>query len=287
MYLELAFYERPTTVAAALRLLALSGSAPIAGGTHLNVHGHEHLRSVVDLQALPLGGVAFDADRAWLGALTTLAEVLAADLPAGLAALTEAVTAEKNLAVRNRSTLGGRISRNRADARLATALLALGAEVEVFTAGDGGAVQATVPLAKRLADVASRHATGLVGGIVLPSATRWSAYLTAQFTAVDAPMTDAALAETPSGLALAGGVHADNAGGTVLLPRAAAQAAALTPDADPAAWRSALRATVLDELPSHTDALVSGDYRRDVAATLVVRLVEAWLSRPATAGGAA
>jgi len=287
MYLELASYARPATVAAALSLLAEPGSAALAGGTRLNVHGHERLRAVVDLQALPLEGVTVDSRRVRLGALTPIGDVLIAGLPAGLAALTEAVAAEKNLAIRNRSTLGGRVSRDRSDARLVTALLALGAEVELALAGpDGSVLEATRPLAERVADIAAGRASGLVAGVLLPSDAAWSAYQTVQLTAVDAPMTDAALAVTARGLAIATGVHGPGAAGTVLLPEAAARVAALTPADRPEAWRPALRELLLTEIPAYTDALVSGDYRRDLAATLVLRLVDAWLASTAPRGAA-
>ena len=286
MYRELESYARPATVAAALELLAAPGAALVAGGTRLHVAGHEHLRSVVDLQALPLAGVAFDAERVWLGALTPLADVLAAGLPPGLEALAEAISGEKNLALRNRSTLGGRVSRDRADARVTTALLALGAEVEVFTAGpDGAPIQRTIPLAARLAEIAASagRPVGIVGGLVLPNEVRWSGYLSAQLSAVDAPMTDVALAVTPRGVTLASGVHGRSAAGTVLLPQAAAVAAAIAPATPEDAWRPGLRAALEAELPAHTDALVAGDYRKDLAITLALRLVGAWRAT----GGAA
>ncbi|TNF34869.1 MAG: hypothetical protein EP329_06810, partial [Deltaproteobacteria bacterium] len=174
MYLDLESYARPATLAEALALLAAPETRAIAGGTHLNVHGHEHLRGVVDLQALGLGGVQRDGATFRIGATATLSELLAADLPSGLAALGQAADAEKNRAIRNRSTVGGRVSRDRANGRVATALQALEAELEVAVAGPEGPTRLHLHLADRLHDVAQGAAAGVVTAVRVPADLRWS-----------------------------------------------------------------------------------------------------------------
>ena len=286
MYLDLETYHRPETVAEALAQLAAPGTAAIAGGTSLNVAGHERLRVLVDLQRLPLRGVTQDGRVTRIGAMTTLAEVLRGDLPSRFAALVEAAAAEQNRAVRNRSTIGGRVSRGRANARIATALLALGAEVEVLSAGKYGVSRAQPALADHLAAVASASTLGLVAAVHVPSDVTWSRYVASSLTAVDAPTTDAALAASPGGVRIATGGHATAATGTVFLPETSARTALLAPGTPEAEWRSALRDVALAEIPAHTDALASGDYRRDLAATLVLRLVAAWLAAASHRGAA-
>ncbi|PKN56888.1 MAG: hypothetical protein CVU56_13675 [Deltaproteobacteria bacterium HGW-Deltaproteobacteria-14] len=285
MYLDLQTYTRPATMAEALAQLAAPGAAALAGGTHLNVHGHEHLRAVVDLQALGLAGVAREGAKVRIGAMTALTGLVAADLPAGLAALGQAADAEKNRAVRNRSTVGGRISRDRSNGRVATALLGLEAEVELATGGPDGVTRVDLHIASRLHDVATGAAHGVVTAVRVPADVRWSGYLASQLSAVDAPSADVAVSAGPRGVHIATGGHGRGAAGTLALPTTAAAATALL--ANPPAgdsWRAALREVAVAELPAHGDALVSGDYRRDLAATLVIRLVAACL---AAHGGAA
>jgi|GEM_PF-2165556 len=285
MYLDLETYARPASLADALALLKAPGTAAVAGGTHLNVHGHERLRAVVDLQGLGLGGVSEEGSSLRVGATTTLSELLAAELPAGLAALGQVADAEKNRAVRNRSTVGGRLSRDRSNGRVATVLEALEAELEVAAEGPEGPTRLHLHLRDRLHDVATGAAAGIVIGAWIPADLRWSSYLSAQLSAVDAPTTDAALSVGPRGVHIATGCHGANAAGTVALPATSTAATVLL--ADPPTgdgWRAELREVALSEIPTHTDALAGGDYRRDVAATLVVRLVAACLAEN---GGAA
>ena len=285
MYLDLQTYSRPATMAEALAQLAAPGAAAVAGGTHLNVHGHEHLRAVVDLQALGLSGVAQDGAKVRIGAMTTLSGLLAAELPKGLAALGQAADAEKNRAVRNRSTVGGRVSRDRSNGRLATALLGLEADVELATGGPEAVTRVDLHVASRLHDVATGAARGVITAVRVPADLRWSGYLASQLSAVDAPTADAAVSAGPRGVHVATGGHGRGATGTLALPTTAAAATVLlaNPPADDS-WRAALHAVAVAEIPAHGDALASGDYRQDLAATLVVRLVAALL---AAHGGAA
>src|SRR5262245_29020780 len=77
MYLALERVVRPASVEAALREWrgAGPGAALIAGRTELNVRGHEDVRALVDLQALPLKKVEVTAQEVRIGALVTLSQL--------------------------------------------------------------------------------------------------------------------------------------------------------------------------------------------------------------------
>lgn len=281
MYLALETYLRPDTVADCLAELRVPGTALIAGGTWLNVTGHERIKRVVDLQALPLNGIEAEAGGLRIGALTPLSD-LVGTVPPAFSAIGVAAAAERNVAIRSRSTVGGRLARDRSDARLATAMLALAAQLEVT----GSAGKSLVPLDSHLASVAA-SAVGGMGGIatavVFPSNPASSSYLSSELTAVDAPTTDAALAVFADGRTrVATGGHARDATGTLFLPETSRLIATLAPTgSDTGAntgWAAEVRAAALAEIPEYSNALASGDYRRDLAATLIVRLVRTWLS---------
>ncbi|PIE16182.1 MAG: hypothetical protein CSA66_07690 [Proteobacteria bacterium] len=275
MYLDLDRYLRPERVGACLAALTRPRSAVIAGGTWLNADPsrHAHLAQVVDLQALALRGIEADEEAVKIGALTPLADLVGAVEP-DFMAIGMAAAAERNLAIRNRSTVGGRLCRNAADGRLATAMLALNCQVEVCTP----AGVREVPLGKHLADVAAGRLGGVVTRAILESTPGYSAYIDSTLTAVDAPVTDAALAVCVDGTArVATGGHAADASGALSLPETSAVVAGIGWSKDYAGWRAKVREAALAEIPSYTDALATGDYRRHLAATLITRLVGAWL----------
>jgi CO/xanthine dehydrogenase FAD-binding subunit len=70
-------YERPTSVTAALRLLARNRirTVPLAGGTALIPSHDASIESVVDLSALNLGGIERHAEQTSIGAMTTVQSV--------------------------------------------------------------------------------------------------------------------------------------------------------------------------------------------------------------------
>jgi xanthine dehydrogenase small subunit len=265
MYLHLERYERPDTVEACLDLLAGGGAALLGGGTWLNVACPDAVQTVVDLQALDLDELGDIGGGVHLGASVTLAELLdAEDVPAALA---EAARAERNLPLRNRSTVGGRVARPRSDARVATALVALDATVLIERAEGTEAVAA----ADYLRLPAALRASGLITGVGLARGVAWSGYLEQSLTGVDSPYTDVALAVTADGPRLASGCHAAGPEGTVALPATSAAVAAAGDG-----WREALATAARDELPAYTDMRASGEYRRELAIVLATRLVAAW-----------
>ena len=264
MYLSLHEVLRPGRLEDCLEALA-DDAAVLAGGTHLNTVCPGHLSRLVDLQSLPLRGLDRSEGRLVLGALVRLADLVERELDAGHAALAQAAAAERNLPIRNQSTVGGRICRQRADGRLSTALLALNARVEVARAEAD-------PVRLPLADL--NPSAAIVTAVAVPTA-RLSAYTPFSQTAVDAPVTDAAVARGADGTwRIASGGHGPDASGVVSLKAAAALLDGAGDGPLPEGWRAALRAAVIAELPAYTDARAGGDYRRAVAATLIVRTVQ-------------
>lgn len=275
MYVHLDEYLRPADIAACLEALATpdTRSALLAGGTFLNAvgGGHESLQRVIDLQALPLDGVTANGAGLTLGARVTLARLLDDAVPA---ALRQAALAERNVAIRNASTVGGRICRDRANGRLATALLALGARVEVHTLDGAEEVELEALLKPTWR---KGHARGFVVASVRIPTGGASGYADFCVTAVDSPYADAALAVDGGGaVRLASGGHAADAGGVLRLAQTEAWLAEHGDDPAGPDFEAAVKAAAGAELPAYTDARVGGEYRRDVAATLVARLVTAW-----------
>ncbi|MCA9666300.1 MAG: FAD binding domain-containing protein [Myxococcales bacterium] len=279
MYLDLEDYKRPATVEQCIDLLGGKGSSAIAGGTYLNVRDHERVARLVDLQALPLRGIERVGDAVKVGALVTLSELVdaAGELGPGLGALVEAARGERNLCTRNRSTVGGRLGRRRGDARVATALAALDAKLELLAA-DG--TRTHVGVTEYLTAAAAPH---LVLGVSLRADTRASRYASFAPTVMESPVADAALAIAADGTwRLASGGHGPHGRGVVVL----AKASALAGDAHADDWRARFDAAALDELPSFADDRGSAEYRRDLSVTLAARLVAAASNGATPSGGA-
>ncbi len=280
MYLRLEEYHRPKTLLECLRLLEHEGAALLAGGTFLNAGGHEDVPRLVDLQALPIAGVDVSGPLLHLGAGLTLSELAAAELPSGLDAVAEATNDEHNRAIRNRSTIGGRLGRNRADARLATALLALDAVVSLAELRHDEVHRRDVPLAQHLAEIAAEegHAgSALIVAAEVPAGALHSAYCSFSLTAVDAPFADAAIRCDEGRCRLASGGHGPDATGVLLLPESAKVLATFSKGTAEAEWRPAFGDALRDELPAYTDSRAGGEYRRELAVTLLCRLAAAWL----------
>jgi aerobic carbon-monoxide dehydrogenase medium subunit len=128
-------YERPATLADAVRLLKTSGGRALAGGQSLV--GAMKLRladhgTVVDLGAIAeLRGIRREGNAIVIGAMTRHAEVaessdVRAAIP-GLARLAEGIADRQ---VRNMGTLGGSLANNDPAACHAAGVLALGASIQ-------------------------------------------------------------------------------------------------------------------------------------------------------------
>jgi CO/xanthine dehydrogenase FAD-binding subunit len=146
---QLTEYHKPGDVPTALDLLRREAprTVPLAGGTWLNPRlGREvEAEAVVDLSALGLAGIDRDVDTLRLGAMTTLAEVVADDSCRSLAdgILSAAARRDATVNVRNMATIGGTLVVAPVDSEFVLALVALGAEIIVQrAAGDGHRLQA-------------------------------------------------------------------------------------------------------------------------------------------------
>ena len=145
-------YHKPADMAAALDLLRRKDppTVPLAGGSWLNPRlGREvPAEAVVDLGALPLAGIERDVDTLRLGAMTTLAEVVADQTCRSLAdgILAAAARRDATVNVRNAATVGGTLVVAPVDAEFVLALVALGAEIVLQRAGGGQRLMAAADL---------------------------------------------------------------------------------------------------------------------------------------------
>ena len=143
-------YERPTTLAGALALLAPDdGSArPLAGGTDLIIRlrdGTLQPRTVVDVKGIAEFSRAISVEDGWLriGARTTMTDLIRDErIRRDYTALAEAAAYVGSVQIRNRATLAGNICNASPAADTAPALLVYGARV--LAVGQGG--RRTFPL---------------------------------------------------------------------------------------------------------------------------------------------
>ncbi|RMG10866.1 MAG: hypothetical protein D6731_16600 [Planctomycetota bacterium] len=280
MYLSLDRYSRPATAEEALRLVAESEgpAAFIAGGTDLNAGDHEAIAHLVDLQALPMKEVRVFGEPAalHLGSLVTLSTLRRHPLLGGelLAAVREAAGGYANLALQNRSTLGGRVMAARVDHDLPAALLALGARLHVARLRDGFGVA----VERVAAPEADRTALdgGLLVGVEVPLGEGRSAHRRFGRSAVDVPLACVSACRRGDRWRVVAGVQAAAPPGLRRLRRLEELVAAWG-SAPPPDWREAAREACRAELPEHACRWISADYRRDLTATLAVRALAAVL----------
>ncbi len=129
---------RPQTLPEALARLA-DGARVLAGGTDLYplAQGAELAGDFVDLRRVPgMAGITRGPAGLRIGALTTWAEVAAADLPPGLSALAEAARQVGGRQIQTAGTVGGNLCTASPAADGVPPLLACDAGVEM--AGPGG-----------------------------------------------------------------------------------------------------------------------------------------------------
>lgn len=282
MYLALERYSRPASIDECLRLLAEPGerAAILSGGTDLNAGGHEALTHVVDVQALPIGHLTAADDAIALGAGVTLGRVRRDPLLAAsmFDALREAAAAYAVVAVQNRATLGGRVMTARADQDVLPALVALDAKLRVAKLVDGRVVESIVD-----APVGPAAREALAGAVVLevrlPTGDGVSALRRFGRTAVDVPLATVAAARRGSSVRVAANQQGPSAADLRRLATLE-ELASSWGDARPASWRADARAAALEDLAAWADPWASGEYRKDLSATLAVRALSAVLGEP-------
>lgn len=184
-------YYRPTTLNDALALLALDNHVPLGGGTILNADDDPTPVSMVDLQALNLGGINSDGDRITIGATCSLQEI--ADDDRVPEVIRQAARTELPSTLRTLATLGGTVATLEPDSVLSAALLVHKAQVD--TIGSDG--KSSCPLDK-----------GLVGSdrlvVSVSVATDGvSAYEGTGRTPADTPIVSAIARRTDQGVFLA------------------------------------------------------------------------------------
>ncbi len=274
MYLALERYSRPTTPEECLGLLSEPDqtAALLAGGTELNVRAHEAITHVIDLQALPFKQVKVEGETLRIGALVTLARLrgekaLRGDLLAGLR---EAAAGYAVLALQGRSTVGGRVYVPRSDQDLPPVLAALGARLRLLRLGSSGVEEQVVdyPLNAAAREVLQG---ALLAEVLIPLQPGGrSAYRRFGRTAVDVPLANGAAAVRSGHVGLAANVQGPGADSLRSLPETAALVGSWNGER-PVDWRAKARQSLLAELAGYEDPWAGAAYRRDLAATLVLR----------------
>ncbi len=270
-------YYRPTTLNAALRLLARATprTVALAGGTALIPSRDAAVRAVVDLCALNLAAVEWQARPIRLGAMTTL-QALVSDPVArvfanGILAEAARVCAPRN--IRNVATIGGTVVSGGTTCDLLIAFLALGARVTVRTKR---------PRIAALDDLFGAPDGYLGAGILtyvsLPvsSTPCGAALVRVARTPSDAAIVNAAAVIVPDGLVCKrvrlaiGGVSTR-----------AIRAASIESELEGRSWDEARTARAAElfaaSLEPPGDFRASGQYRREMAAVVAQRaLGQAW-----------
>lgn len=272
-------YLAPGSVAEVIELLSTGGSdvALMAGGTVMMPLITDGLRSperVVSLRNAGLSGITVTDGEIGIGAMTTVAELLASTSVDGgpqLAMLREAARHTGAWAVRNLATVGGNLFTVPKGGDLAVALLALDAVVRV--AGPSG--EREVPLASFWTHPGTTVLQGtelVVGFTVRRKPIEW-AYLKLGRRELNTPAV-ATVAVTlrrrgtvvdQSWIAVGGGPFPERATGA----ESALSAAALTPDV----VARVAEIAAADARPTD-DAIGSAWYRRRMIGLLVRRALE-------------
>ncbi len=130
-------YHRPKTLAEALTLLRRPHirTIPIGGGTQVLAEGSPDVEAVVDLGDLGLNFIQLEGTVLRIGATTPLQALVEAPAAAayGNGILATAARETAPLPLRNQRTVGGAVVGASGEQPLATILMALGAELVVFT----------------------------------------------------------------------------------------------------------------------------------------------------------
>ncbi len=136
MLLNLQAYHRPDSIEEAVTLLRQGGpcTVALAGGTTLVPSGRRDVEAVVDLRKLSLSYVRAHGATLYIGATTTLQQLVDnSDLQTfASGVLGETARAEAGRNLRSAATIGGTVASAGGDAPLLTALLALDAQLNVF-----------------------------------------------------------------------------------------------------------------------------------------------------------
>lgn len=227
-------YHRPTSIEAAVALLAESGRVALGGGSTLPARTEPV--EVVDLQALDLAGIDASGPLVTFGAMTRLQDVVDSDLAPEL--LRRQARAEEPSTLRTLATLGGLIASAHAESVLLAGLLVHDARV---TFADGS----TQPLPE------------VLGG------ARSGALITAVSVTAGGRAAQASTARTPADTPIVAAVARRTDDGTIRLALTGVAATPILVDpADPTAG-----------LVPPPDFRGSAGYRLHLSATLAARVL--------------
>ncbi len=226
---------------------------------------------MIDIQALPLGGVSQAGGSLKLGALVTLAALRREEAGGQvLNALREAAGGYANLALQNRSTVGGRVAQGRGDQDVPAALCALGARVHLSTASGEQVIDYPFGSAR------SQLEGALVTAVEIPLGEGKSAHRRFGRTAVDAPLACVSACLRGAELRLVANVQ--GAGADALRRLSETESLVGTWNGERRGdWRASVRQTCMEELSDYACPWVTAEYRRDLTATLAVRALAAVL----------
>jgi CO/xanthine dehydrogenase FAD-binding subunit len=237
-------YHRPANLDEAVRLLARPGvnTAIMGGGTYITAHMSEMIDEVVDLQSVGLTDVSYSGDQLTLGAMVRL-QTLVEDSQAP-ALLRETARREGPNTFRHAATVGGVVVGANPESELLAALLVFEAEVQLRSSRGSQ----RLPLADFLGHLTAALDGGIVTAVSLATTGKTASARVAR-TPADQPIVAALARLTPSGqvkLALSGVAQ------TPILVDPDKVKGAVNPPGD---FRG------------------SGEYRRQMAATLAKRVV--------------
>ena len=232
-------YIRPETLEDALDHLAAPDARPLAGGTWLVAQRTDQAIEAVDLQSLPLAGIAAELGSIRIGATTTLQDIVdAPDVPPTLADLARR---EAPRSIRNAATIGGTIALADPESELLAGLLAYGATVSIA----GTTSQARLALDQVFDNLAALD-DGLITDVSFPTTGHAAADRTGR-TPADRPIVAAVAHRDPGGTRLA-------------LTGVASRPILVDADA-------------IGDLEPPADFRGSSDYRRQLARILSARVV--------------
>lgn len=195
-------YLRPKTINEALKLLVREQpvSLPMGGGTVLN-RGMDFDCAVIDLQALGLDSISDQGNIIQIGATVTLQKLLEYD---GLSpSIGKVIELEATYNLRQMATIAGSLVTANGRSHLATALLALDANLEIQSLHSK---PITIKLGDWLPMRSNQKMVGLITSVYIASKIHFS-YEYISRTTADLPIVCAAVAQWKSGrtrLALGG-----------------------------------------------------------------------------------
>lgn len=271
-------FLRPTSLAEAIRALTETGAVPVAGGTDVfpaHVDRPPPAR-LLDLSRVPeLCGIASDAGGIRIGAATTWAAILSADLPPAFDGLKVAAREVGSVQIQNRGTIGGNLCNASPAADGVPPLLTLDASVEL--AGPAGLRRMALPDFllgnRRTARAADEILTAVILPHPAPGARGAFAKLGARrYLVISIVMAAATIARNPDGRIGTARVAVGAASAVaVRLPALEAALRALPPGIAPL---GALRPEHLAPLAPIDDVRATASYRTDAALDLVGRVIE-------------